>query len=709
MSFLLKKNIHSVLAEVLFNDILNRRSNWFYYIGKIVDWNDPNSPDIPNDTGEYEYETRKNIINVKKIQPQDVSYVITRRNWTSNVVYDQYDPDYSEDFKSASGSSSLKESSFYVLSAHQGGYYNLYKCLFNNNDALSTERPSGSDPIPITYADGYTWKYMYTIPLNLRNKFLTQDYVPVSKTVLNQYYSNGEINSVVVDNRGTGYSNNAQVTLTVSCEFLAGSGNLTANIKPVLNDTGQFIDILISEKGNNIKTANIIINDTRGFGESYYKQANAVVITNTGSGYTSDAIANTTARVISTGTQPNSNAFVALTFLSSELNRIEIINGGLGYTPSIVSNTTVQISTTGAVQPTVNATSSISFSSDAEFVPIVLAGKLENVLLSDPGINYSNNNETIISLIGDGVNADLSPYINENGEVESIIIENRGYGYTYADIEIIGDGSGANAYVDFSIGDLNTLQSTVELSAINGAVYAIKMIDRGDEYTTANVTLLGDGRDFVGNCIIENNTISKIDIINPGRGYTFANVIITGNGSNATASAIMSPVGGHGYDPVKELFSDTIMLYSTITNEKIQGVLVDNDYRQFGLIRDVEKFNTKDVFANTIGSSCYLITLDDSSELEVDTELHLSTNANVSFHVVSITDNQVLLTDNNNYPLDDELILIDPSTNDTYQIESVNAVPNINKFSGDLLSIDNRTSTAYSDQQIVTLKSVIKL
>ena len=709
MSFLLKQDIHNVLTKIFYDDIVNRRSNYFYYIGKIVEWNNPNVPDVPKETGSYEHETRNNIINVKKIQPQDVSYVIPRRNWISGTVYDQYDPEYSPTFKSDSGAESLKDATFYVLSAHQGGYYNVYKCLFNNGGIPSTERPSGSDLTPITYADGYVWKYMYTIPLSLRNKFLTQDYIPVTKSVLNPYYSNGEISSVIVDNRGSGYLGNAEVTLSVASEFLGASGNLTANIKPIFNEVGQFIDILITEKGNNIKSANVTISDLGGTGKSFYKQANSVSITNHGAGYITGAISNTTVSVISTGTQPNANAILALTFQSNQLSSIKIVNGGSGYTPSIISKTTVQKTTTGAVQPTSNATANIFFDTTAKFQPIIVNGKLEDIVILDPGINYSSNNQTYVSLIGDGTGAKLTPYVNANGEVESIIIEQRGSGYTYLDIDIIGDGANANAYADFYIGDINTLQSTVELSAINGAVYALRIIDSGNGYSQANVSLIGDGTDFVGNCIIQNNSISRIDIINPGRNFTYANVIITGNGSNAKATAIMSPVGGHGKDAIKEFHADTIMLYSTINNDKNHGLEINNDYRQFGLIRNVEKFDSHDTFTASIGSALYLVTLSEVTGLDADTKLVLSSDSNVSFNVVTISNDQVLLTNNNNFSLVSEIRLANPATNQTYRIKSIDQEPTINKFSGDLISIDNRTYTSHTDQQLVTLKTVIKI
>lgn len=710
MSFLLKDSIHTALAEIFYNDIISRRSNYYYYIGKIVDWSEPILPDDPTETGSYEYETRNDIISIKKILPQDISYVIPRYNWESGEVYDQYDPDYSPDFPSSTGKTSLKQSKFYVLSAYQGTYYNVYKCLSNNNGAASTERPSGSDPVSLTYLDGYVWKYMYTIPLNLRNKFLTKDYIPVSKAVLNPYYSNGEISSIVIDSAGSGYTSNTVLTLSINSEYIGKPGNVAANIKPVLNETGQFIDIIVTNAGNNIKSANIIVNDYSGHGESYYKAASNVVLHNAGSGYTLAAIANTTATVTTTGTQPNTNATVALTFTNSMLTDISLVDVGSGYTRNIASNTSIVIATTGSSQPTSNATANIYFNVNAEFQTRIVNNKLQDVFILDPGIHYTNNSRTIINLIGDGEGAKLVPFI-QNGQLTDVIIENRGSGYTYLDIDVVGDGSGANAYASFYVGDMTTIQSTVELSAIDGAIHNVRIVDAGDSYSNANISIHGDGTGFVGNVIIENNIISKINVINPGRNYTYANVIIDGDGANSVVTAILSPQGGHGADPVKELFSDTLIIYSTINNEKNQGIFVNNDYRQFGLIRDVRKFDNNERYEDSIGSSCYLANLKSKVSLTVDDELSLVADESIKFDVVSIdsSTNKVLLNGKNNFALTSQDILINLETDQTYSIFEISAEPDINKFTGDLLFTDNRTTISDSDQQLVTLKTVLKL
>jgi hypothetical protein len=624
MSFLLKESIHGTLVDAVYNEIFSRRSNYYYFIGKVQPWTTPTSPDTPLTTQTYEQQTRNFIIATKKIQVFDVSYVVPRIDWTSGRVYDQFDGDYSSSYPASTGATSLKTAQFYVLTTD----FNVYKCIFNNNGIPSTSKPTGIDATTTTTADGYIWKYLYTIPLSLRNRFLTEDYMPVQKSVLNPFYSNGEIDRIIIDNYGSGYLGNAEVTLSVNGVFGSGTGNSIANIVPVFNTAGQFVDVIIRNAGNNYVSANILITDNAGTGTGFYNTA-----------------------------------------------------------------------------------------SIANLIPVLYNTAVDRVLIVDPGINYSSNVQTTAVLTGDGANASLLPFVNEAGEVEDIIIVNRGDGYTFVDIEIVGDGSNANAYVELSTGDLDTNQSTVELAAIDGAIYNFRIINAGDGYSNANIFVSGDGSGFAGTVNISNtNTISSISVTSPGTGYTFANVSITGSGANANLTAIISPVNGHGFNPVKELFADSLMFYSTINNERLHGVDVNNDYRQFGIIKDIKQFANSRAFANVTGTSCYLVTVDTitndlGNTLAADTILTLKGDTTREFEVVEVvtSNSQVLITNLNNYSLLEDDILNDPDTDSDFTIETIDRYPTINKFTGDMLFIDNRTKVSYSDQQLVTLRTVIKL
>jgi hypothetical protein len=620
MSFLLKDTVHSVLSETLYYEVLSRRSNYYYFIGRVLPWEDENTPQTPVNTLNYENETRNNIIQVKKVPISDVSLAVKRIDWTVNTVYDQYDGGYTASNKSSTGASSLKSSKFYVLTNN----FRVYKCLDNNKGSLSTIEPTGTDVTPIYTSDGYIWKYMYSIPTSLKNRFLTDDYMPVQRSITNSYYSDGGLNTITIDNGGSGYLGNANVSLRVNGVFKSGVGNSIANLIPVFNAQGQFIDIIIKDKGNNYLSANISIVD----------------VSNTGTGYY--------------------NTF-----------------------------------------------------STANLVPVLYNTQVDRVVINDPGIKYSANLQTTVSLIGDGTGAEATAFVNEAGQVADIIVTNRGNGYTYADVEIIGGGTSANAIADFTTGDLDTIQSFVELSAIPGAIYNINIETKGNNYTNANVTLNGDGSGFSGNVIIDeanSNGISKITVVNPGLNYTYANVIIQGaTGAGAVAKVIFPPKNGHGSDPVKELFADAVIFYSTINYETNQGIFVDNDLRQFGLIKDIEKYNNRQLFSNILGSSCFLVTLNTTSGLSKDLELSLKSDSNRKFDIIDYTSTQALLLSKNNKALANNNILVDLLTNNEYIVSSLDKSPAINKFSGEIIFIDNKTKISYSDQQVVTLKTVIKL
>jgi membrane-bound inhibitor of C-type lysozyme len=710
MSFLLKDTFHNTLVETVYDEILSGRSIYHYFIGRVLPWSDETSPPSPEATSSYEYDTRNGILSVKKVNSTDVSLVIPRRDWATSTVYDQYDENYSATAPASSGATSLKTSLFYVMNTT----YGVYKCIGNNNGAASTVEPTGTDLTPTTYSDGYTWKYMYTIPPSLRNRFLTDDYIPVQKSVYSRFYSGGAIDSIIIDNAGSGYLGNSAVTLTVSGTFNGGTGNSVANLTAVLNETGQFLDVVISNSGANYSNAIISITDSRGTGTSYYQGLSNVIITNVGAAYYSNVTANTTANVYTTGAfQPGSNAKISLNFTNNVLSGINILNKGSGYSTAVSANTAVAITTTGTIQPTTNATANAYFAKSAVLTPVIYNGYIDRVVIEDPGTNYSANNQTFISLVGDGTGAILTPFVNTAGQIADVYIEERGQGYTYADLQFIGDGTSANARVNLTTGDLNSEQSGVELAAINGAIYALRIHSGGDNYANANITITGDGTGFIGNVVISNNTITSVTVVNPGYGYSFANVVITGNASsgNANVSAILSPYKGHGFNPVKELFADTIMLFSTINDEKNQGISIVNDYRQFGLIRDIKQYNSEKNFSNIIGSAGFLISVSSVGSLTRDTVLTIKDDSTKVYEVVEVVSstNQILLNNKNNYTLQVGYILNDPATNTDFTITSIDRSPTINKFSGDMLFIDNRTTVSYSDEQLVKLRTIIEL
>ena len=99
MASLLKSPLHNSIAEGLYNELQNRTSRYYYFLGKSLSWTDSDTPPLPIDSFDYELQTRNEIITMKEIKSTDVAFVILRRDWISGTIYDMYDDQYSDELQ----------------------------------------------------------------------------------------------------------------------------------------------------------------------------------------------------------------------------------------------------------------------------------------------------------------------------------------------------------------------------------------------------------------------------------------------------------------------------------------------------------------------------------------------------------------------------------------------------------------------------------
>jgi len=140
----------------------------------------------------------------------------------------------------------------------------------------------------------------------------------------------------------------------------------------------------------------------------------------------------------------------------------------------------------------------------------------------------------------------------------------------------------------------------VKASAINRSIDIVRITNAGNNYTDGStqgiITVVGDGRNAVLKANVANGRISDIVIQNRGENYTKANLIFTdvagSFGSNAAASVVLSPQNGHGYDPVEELYANTVMF--NVDFEEDEGGLFppENEFREVTLLQNPLEFAT---------------------------------------------------------------------------------------------------------------------
>ena len=308
-------------------------------------------------------------------------------------------------------------------------------------------------------------------------------------------------------------------------------------------------------------------------------------------------------------------------------------------------------------------------------------------------------------------NATIIPIVS-NGQIVDVQIVDPGIGYTNALITMYGDGSqAATLTADFSYGNLETLQSNVELLTIDGAIRAIPVISGGFNYTgVTSVTITGDGTGATvkpEDVTIVNNKITKIKVTTAGSGYRWANITIVGSGVGATARAIISPVGGHGKNAINELFARTLVFYNTIAGEKNQGFDVSNDYRQLGIIKNPKQYSSINNYIQSIGSSCWVIggVINTLTFLK-DTDL-VDTNGK-RYRVVNTTSTSALLQSLDNAVPAVDTIFYKATNNLQFFTATAVTPPTFDKYSGDMLYIDNRAAFQPAKDETISLRTVIK-
>ena len=140
----------------------------YYIVGSSID----NSTTITN-TQYQKREFQRRVIFGNKVTDESIRYMFHKNAWLSGTIYDDFD-----DTQDLSTINSV------VTNANSEGDYEVFKCLENNGGAVSTATPNFSGIDPQSYeqifaADGYVWKYLFTVVTADDLVFGTNDSLPL--------------------------------------------------------------------------------------------------------------------------------------------------------------------------------------------------------------------------------------------------------------------------------------------------------------------------------------------------------------------------------------------------------------------------------------------------------------------------------------------------------------------------------------------------
>jgi len=108
--------------------------------------------------------------------------------------------------------------------------YNVYKCLDNNSNAASTTEPTGTSTSVLTTADGYKWKYMYTLSATQQSNFLSTDFMAVStNATVSAAAVDGAVRIVKIKSTGSGGTTGTFTGIAIRGDGSSGTVSVTVS------------------------------------------------------------------------------------------------------------------------------------------------------------------------------------------------------------------------------------------------------------------------------------------------------------------------------------------------------------------------------------------------------------------------------------------------------------------------------------------------
>lgn len=271
------QNLKNDIVKSMYDYLQINYKDIYFFMGKAQTWG-PSDNIIPLDeTKDQTYNIYKDLILLYRLNPSNISLGFNRINWESRVF-----PMYSKEDVNID---------IHVITDD----YSIYKCIDNNNSSISLNMPiHRSFRIP-TEADGYKWKYLYTLSEKDITMFLSDTKIPI------QYYDNGTTNKIITElnaipgtidsykikSMGSGYTyataiingdgTEAEIKLTVNKN--TNTLELPTVINSGKNYTWATVDILTDGTDIEIEP---IISPKLGHGSNLLKELNAdcVIISN---------------------------------------------------------------------------------------------------------------------------------------------------------------------------------------------------------------------------------------------------------------------------------------------------------------------------------------------------------------------------------------------------------------------------------------------
>lgn len=267
------------------------------------------------------------------------------------------------------------------------------------------------------------------------------------------------------------------------------------------------------------------------------------------------------------------------------------------------------------------------------------------------------------------------------------------------------------AEADLPSGDsIEDLQVTVRDNAIGGEIIRARILNSGLGYTSdPQVIVHGDGTGAVANATInEFGVVIDVVMTDYGSGYTYASFELIGGTAAAIVEPIITSPNGLGFDPVDDLKTSSVMFNIKPDGTVDDTFIVENTFRQMGMIKNPLQTDGNP-YTNTSAKVLPSMTLTATSPFTKGEEIvgaqsgaRAYVNDNVGAEVFY---HQNLSTGFEPFQVGEAVTQVGVVL--TGDIQSLTDANVIDRFSGDVLYIENRARIRRDEEQQEDIKLVI--
>lgn len=481
-------------------------------------------PDAENSVDNVMYDFDRNMIFGKKLTSSDVIMMIRDIPWVNGSTYDMYD-DATVD---------LNTKDFYVVADDAANSKSIFKCLFNGrvhsgntyvvtpvSDKPTITRVSPDDEYYRT-ADGYVWKFICNITEEDVLSFGTTGFVPVrnnSEVTLNAV--NGSIDQILIEDTGGKYLSFAQGNIKTA-EYTGDPKkvSLQSNVQQVMytfSVTGATSGLMIGDSVTVTVTVTGVSGTITFDGTLYDVNSSTIkVVTSTNTPLLQSDIDAATTKTI---TQSSTSQTVTIVTVDKDV--IVSLSGKTGfYTGSALYIR----SGTGAGQ--LRTITAYDITTDSERVATI--DRAFDVV-PDSTSQFEIAPAVIIS--GDGTGAEAICHVNSvTTGIKMVEIINRGSGYTFADVSVVGTS-----------GMIDPLTSSIisPTPAILRAIIPPKGGHGYNAYTELYAHTICISKKFIRDEVPYTNEYNKVGLLStPSFANTSANTVVFDGRSIANTTII---------------------------------------------------------------------------------------------------------------------------------------------------------------------------